>query len=142
MSLSKKNDEVGLYIADHSNICPVSNLITFFRTKYTEDKYVKNNKIIFFCIYLGTSYRIEWALFFTSKETWHWDRRLVSIDTRWCEWLTCTHAAHELFRILQCSCTSGASNGTETVAWIFIPRFFSSRHGTGIITGKYSFNKI
>lgn len=23
MSLSKKNDEVGLYIADHSNICPV-----------------------------------------------------------------------------------------------------------------------
>lgn len=25
MSLSKKNDEVGLYIADHSNICPVSN---------------------------------------------------------------------------------------------------------------------
>lgn len=26
MSLSKKNDEVGLYIAD-SNICPVSNLL-------------------------------------------------------------------------------------------------------------------
>lgn len=23
MSLSKKNDEVGVYIADHSNICPV-----------------------------------------------------------------------------------------------------------------------
>lgn len=26
MSLSKKNDEVGVYIADHSNICPVCNL--------------------------------------------------------------------------------------------------------------------
>lgn len=25
MSLSKKNDEVGVYIADHSNICPVCN---------------------------------------------------------------------------------------------------------------------
>lgn len=25
MSLSKKNDDVGVFIADHSNICPVCN---------------------------------------------------------------------------------------------------------------------
>lgn len=37
MSLSKKNDEVGLYIAD-SNICPVSNLIAVALGQY---KYIK-----------------------------------------------------------------------------------------------------
>lgn len=30
MSLSKKNDEVGLYIAEHSNICPVSDSINMW----------------------------------------------------------------------------------------------------------------
>lgn len=30
MSLSKKNNEIALYIADHSNICPVSNAILVF----------------------------------------------------------------------------------------------------------------
>jgi len=41
MSLSKKNDEVGLYIADHSNICPVSIAISFCFVKVYPQNYVK-----------------------------------------------------------------------------------------------------
>lgn len=33
MSLSKKNDEVGVYIADHSNICPVRNTFATYESK-------------------------------------------------------------------------------------------------------------
>lgn len=40
MSISKKNDEVGLYIADQSNICPVSSLITVTLRQNIEIQYI------------------------------------------------------------------------------------------------------
>lgn len=44
MSLSKKNDEIGLYIADHSNICPVSNIVSLYCAEF---RYIcKNTKCL------------------------------------------------------------------------------------------------
>jgi len=93
-------------------------------------------------IYLGTSYRIERPLFFTSKKTRHWNRWLASIDTRWCKWFTCSYTTHEFSGILQCSCADSTSDGTETITWIFISRFSDSRHGSSSVTGECLFNKI
>lgn len=146
MSLSKKNDEVGLYIADHSNICPVSNLMNIQSEMYQQKEWqafvrVKVTKCIcsinvFFYLCLGISYRIEWTLFGASKKAWYRNGRLASIDAGWCKWITRPYTTHEFSGILQRGCPSSASNGAETVAWIFISRFFNTCHGSSFVTGK------
>lgn len=71
MSLSKKNDEVGLYIADQSNICPVNYIyyckrIPRNKTNNVVESYNIKGKCY---ISLGTSYRFEWSLFFVTTKT-------------------------------------------------------------------------